>query len=286
MLAHDEIERVLTSQKCGVFYRHFVPIHNNLILLLANSYRQYFKVALAHPSEVGTSPEQWAWNHLLSVVGPTIEWIWEWYVLACEGENQFVQRIGSIDFVPGQTVSLPVPLAVQPSPPLVSWQAPAWLFEVGPTLGFLRPLKTEHAPAINSDAKLGAAHTRLLLKLARRVFLWALETAIEKVGNEETAAAGAIPAQAIGGEKRGPNKRKGWEQRKKLYHAIREALTRNPSLQGMEFCAELDKRHAPPLFDWRKGGEWREGLTWKEAWNDPHLRKKIRRVRQEAMKNR
>jgi hypothetical protein len=86
--------------------------------------------------------------------------------------------------------------------------------------------------------------------------------------------------------KRGPNKRKGWEQREKLYRAIREVLTRNPSLQGMKFCAELDKRHAPPLYDWMKLGQWRDGLTWKEAWNNPDLLPKIRRVRQEAMKNR
>jgi hypothetical protein len=89
----------------------------------------------------------------------------------------------------------------------------------------------------------------------------------------------------MGGEKRGPNKRKGWEQREKLYRAIREVLTRNPSLQGMKFCAELDKRHAPPLYDWMKLGQWRDGLTWKEAWNDPDLCPKIRRVRQEAMKS-
>lgn len=80
--------------------------------------------------------------------------------------------------------------------------------------------------------------------------------------------------------------REGWEQRLKLYRAIQNVLTRDSSLQGIEFCAQLDTRHAPPLYDWVKAGQWREGLTWKEAWNDPRLRKKIRRVRQEAMKNR
>lgn len=85
---------------------------------------------------------------------------------------------------------------------------------------------------------------------------------------------------------RRPNKRRGWEKREKLYEAIRTALKANPSLQGMALCAELDKRHAPPLFDWMKSEEWREGLTWKEAWKIPNLKRKIRRVRQEAMKNR
>lgn len=79
--------------------------------------------------------------------------------------------------------------------------------------------------------------------------------------------------------------REGWEQRLKLYRAIQNVLTRDSSLQGIEFCAQLDTRHAPPLYDWVKAGQWREGLTWKEAWNEPRLRKKIRRVRQEAMKS-
>jgi hypothetical protein len=83
---------------------------------------------------------------------------------------------------------------------------------------------------------------------------------------------------------RRPNKRKGWEQREKLYEAIRRALKANPSLQGVELCAELDKRHAPPLYDWQVSGEWPEGLTWKEAWSNPILRDRIRRVRQEAQK--
>ncbi len=285
MIAHAEIEIAPINRKAGIFYRYMGLSRSTLILQLANSYRLYFKVALAHPHEAGTRPEQWAWNHLQSAVGLTIEWIRDWYILACDGENQSVRHLGQIPFVPGQTVSLPISLTVTPLPQ-DSWRAPAWLFEVAPTLGFIRPLKTEHVPAINSEEQLSAAHTRLILKLARRVFLWALGAAIEKARNEETAAAGAIPAQAVGGEKRRPNKRKGWEQREKLYRAIRKLLTHNPSLKGMKFCAELDKRHAPPLYDWMKLGQWRDGLTWKEAWNDPDLQRKIRRVRQEAMKSR
>jgi hypothetical protein len=208
--ANGEIELAPINRKSGIFYRHFVPLRNNLISLLANSYRRYFKVALAHRREAGASPEQWAWSHLQSAVGLTLEWVRDWYILACDGENQSVRHIGQIPFVPGETVSLPISLAVPPLPP-ESWRAPAWLFEVAPTLGFIRPLKTKHVPAFDSEEKLGAAHTRLLLKLARRVFLWALETAIEKVLNEETAAAGAIPAQIIGGGEIGkPKKPKHW----------------------------------------------------------------------------
>jgi len=60
------------------------------------------------------------------------------------------------------------------------------------------PLKEKHVPATDSEEKLSAAHTRLLLKGARRVFLWELGAAIETVRNEETAAAGAIPVETIG----------------------------------------------------------------------------------------
>jgi hypothetical protein len=65
---------------------------------------------------------------------------------------------------------------------------------------------------------------------------------------------------------------------------MRKVLRANPELQGMEFCAELDRRHAQPLLDWIQSKEWREGLTWKEAWDKPLLKPKIRRVRQEAQK--
>jgi hypothetical protein len=91
---------------------------------------------------------------------------------------------------------------------------------------------------------------------------------------------------AMNKEMRPPNKRKGWQQRLKLYSTIRKSLNKQPSLTGMKFCAELDKRHARPLVDWQESGQWRNGLTWKEAWSDPILRRRIRRVRQEAMRDR
>jgi hypothetical protein len=87
-------------------------------------------------------------------------------------------------------------------------------------------------------------------------------------------------------ERRDPNKRKGWQQRLKLYSTIQKVLSKKPSLTGAKFCAELDNRHALPLVDWETSGEWRNGLTWKEAWSNPTLRRRIRRVRQEAMKDR
>jgi len=281
--AHTEIESVSTSQKSGAFYRHYLPLLKNLVSVLADSYRQYFKLALAHPRQAERDPHQWAWGQLQPVVGAALEWIRDWYILACDGENQYVQHVGSTEFLPGQTVSLSIPTTAPPSPPPESWRAPAWLFSISPLVG-VGPLKDKHVPAINSEEKLGAAHTRLLLKGARRVFLWQLGAAIEAVRNEEIAAAGAIPAETVNGQTRRLNKRKGWEQREKLYRAIREALARNRSLQGMEFCAELDRRHAAPLLDWQESGEWQEWYTFKQAWRQPGLRRKIRRVRQEAMK--
>lgn len=286
MIAHDEITHALVNQKCGIFYRYFVPIRNQLIQSLANSYRRYLKVAFAHLHETGKHPDQWAWNELQPAVGAVLEWICDWYTLACDGENQYVRREASLEFVPGQTVSIPISLTSPSVPPPESWRAPSWLFQVAPSLGFIRPLKAKHVPDIQSNEKLGAAYSRLIIKLARRIFLWALEAAIEKVLNEEIAAAGAVPVARVVTAGRGPNKRDGWQQKQKLYGAIRKILTKNPNLQGIDFCAELDKFHAPPLRDWEKSAEWRDGLTWKEAWQNPKLCDRIRRVRQEAMKTR
>jgi hypothetical protein len=282
--AHTEIKATTVTQKTSPFYRHLLLLRRELVAMLTDKYRRYFKVAVAHPREARPNPDQWARSQLQPTVDAVVEWIRNWYILACDGENQYVRKPVSVAFVPGQTVSVPIALTDQPSPPPESWRAPAWLFEVSLPLVGIGPLREQHVPARDSEENLGAAHTRLLLKGARRVFLWELGAAIETVRNEETAAAGAIPGQVVGGDKRGPNKRKGWEQRLKLYKAVRNALSANPSVQGMEFCAELDKRHAPPLYDWMKRGEWREGLTWREAWHNRLLRRRIRRVRQEAMR--
>src|SRR6266566_1029166 len=203
--AHTEIEFALINQKSGAFYRHFLPWRKNLVSLLTGSYRRYFKLALVHPHQVGRDSHKWAWDQLQPAVSATLEWIRDWYILACDGENQFVRRIGSTEFVPGQTVSLSIPTTVPPFPPPKSWRAPSWLFAISLALVGIGPLKEKNVPATDSEQRLGTAHTRLLLKGARRVFLWELGAAIETVRNEEIAAAGAIPAATVNRHARGPN---------------------------------------------------------------------------------
>jgi hypothetical protein len=207
MVAHDEIELAPISRKTSTFYRHFLPLRKNLISLLADTYRRYFKLALAHPRRAGRDPDKWAQVQLQPAFSASLECIRDWYILACDG----TQPIGTIEYRAGQTVSLPVQLTAPPSSAPESWLAPAWLFQVSIALVGVGPLKTHHVPETDSGQKLSAAHSRLLLKGARRVFLWALEAAIERVRNEETAAAGAIPAQMIGGGQNGkPKKPKHW----------------------------------------------------------------------------
>ena len=58
--------------------------------------------------------------------------------------------------------------------------------------------------------KLDEGHTRLLLKGARRAFLWTLGAAIETVRNEEVAAAGAIARDFAGKEAEQRSKPKHW----------------------------------------------------------------------------
>jgi hypothetical protein len=283
---YAEIERGSVNQKSVAFYLHYHPLRKNLVLLLAGNYRRYFKLALAHPDQVGGDPHKWVLDQLQPAIRPALEWIRDWYMLACDGENQHVRRSEPIDFVPGQMVPSSIPLTVSPMPSPKPWRAPTWVFQVLPALTGVSLLKPHHSPANYSEEKLGAAHTRLLLKGARRVFLWEFAVAMERVRNEETAAAGAIPVLLVNKQARGPNKRKGWQRKVKLYDAIRRVLNDRPGLSGKKFCAALDKRHALPLFDWGKSQEWRKGLTWKEAWDNGVLKRKIRRVRQEAMKKR
>jgi len=281
---HGEIEHGSVNQKSVIFYLRYHPLRKSLVLLLAGDYRRYFKLALARPDQVGRDPHKWVLDQIQPAIRHALEWIPDWYMLACDGENQQVRRSETFDFVPGQIVSSSIPLTVSPILSPKHWRAPAWVFQVLPALTGVGRLRPDHVPANDSEEKLGAAHTRLLLKGARRVFLWEFAVAIERVRNEETAAAGAIPSELVRTQAREPNKRKGWEQREKLYDAIRKVLSESPRLQGTEFCAALDKRHALPLYDWEETGEWRKEFTWKMAWRDPKLKKKIRRVRQEAQK--
>lgn len=282
--AHSEIEQMRGAQKSAVFFRHFLPLRTHLVALLATSYRRYFKVALAQPSQTGGDPDNWAWNQLQPAIDAAWEWMRDWNIAACDGENQRLRRVASVQFIPGQNKSsIPIPTTTATFP-LTPWRAPAWLFGISLPLFGIGIMKRQHVPNTDSEERLGDAHTRLLLRGARRVFLWNLREVVERVQNEEIAAAGAIPSEALREPTRLPINRKGWAQREKLYRAIRDTLTRDPNLQGVKFCADLDKRHAPPLFDWMESGQWQEGLTWKEAWGNQNLRRKIRRVRQEAMK--
>jgi hypothetical protein len=208
LMAHSEIELAPVHQKSGAFYRKFLPLLKNVVLLLVDSYRRYFKLALAHPSQAGPDPNDWAWVQLQPAVGAAVKCIRDWYIMACDGSNQYIQPVGNVPFQPGQTVSASIPF----NPPEIaspeSWRAPAWLFAVGPVVG-IGPLKTKHVPATDSEERLSAAHTRLLLKGARRVFLWKLGAEIETVRNEEIAAAGAIPPPTITVQAPESDRRKG-----------------------------------------------------------------------------
>jgi hypothetical protein len=282
--AHSEIEDAPIFSKSARFYARFTALREQMVSLFVKAYRAYFKLALANPSQTENDPDTWAQIQLRTAVFAAFAWIHDWYILACEGESQSVPRVASLPFIPGQTVSSAIPTTVSPLPSPNSWRAPCWLFNISLALFGIGNMKTEHVPATDSGEKLGESHTRLLLKGARRIFVWRLISEIERTRNEEIAAAGAIRTEEVKTQKRPPNKRQGYENRLKLYDCIRRVLRANPALQGIDFCAELDKRHAPPLFDWKKSGDWREGLTWKEAWKDPKLRDRIRRVRQEAPK--
>jgi hypothetical protein len=283
---HSKIEGVHPAQKSAVFYQHFLPLREDVLLLLGRNYRRYFKVGLAQQSVAGSDPHAWAWVQLQPAIFAAADWICDWYILACSGENRLTRIVGSLDIVAGETASFSIPLTASPVQSAKSWRAPAWLFSILPDLTGIGRMKQNNIPGTDSEEELGAAHSRLIFKGARRAFLWRLAEEIDIVRDEETAAAGAIPVERAIGKTRRTIKRTGWEQREKLYAAIRKILSDNPALQGMDLCAELDKRHARPLYDWTKSGEWREGLTWREAWRIPNLCRKIRRVRQEAQKAR
>lgn len=287
---HGDIQGLSPTAKNTRFYSRFMPLLANLAVTFGETYRRLFKLAIANPRDCGLDPHDWVWGQLQASTSVAFEWICDWWVLACEGENRYVRRAASTPFVPGETVSAQISTTVYPWPQSDVWCAPCWTFLIFPP-AILR-MKTKHVPDTNSDLKLSPAHTRLILKAMRRVFRMKLAMEIDQARNEEMAVAGAIPVQTPVTARRGPNKRKGWRQKVKLHEVIRKILTANPKLEGIEFCGELDKRHAPPLYDWTKKDkeddedeEWRAGLTWKEAWEIPSLKSKIRRVRQEAMKN-
>jgi hypothetical protein len=289
LAAHAQIEVTPIAAKGHPLYRQLGPLQGGIIAVLAENYRKYLKLAFANPRETTAKPDEWALEQLQPAVREAIEWLHDWFALACDGENQNVRKTASVPFVPGQTVSIPIQLVVPSFPSREAWRAPAWLFSISPLSG-IGPIESKDEPQTNSEEKLSAIHTHMILKGSEKVFLSQLAAEIDTVRNEEIAAAGAIPARAESREIRRTINRRGSEERLKLYEAIRKVLIANRDLKGLEFCAELDKRHAPPLYDWtkrdKKGRQlWREGLTWKEAWGDPVLKRRIRRVRQEAMKS-
>ena len=215
LTADTEIEHAPVAQKSARFFQHFHPLRQQMLELLTDSYRRYFKVALAHDSQTGGDPESWAWIQLQPALHAAFEWIREWYILACEGENQSVRHLGSLEYIPGGAGSLSIPTTVPQFSPTTNWRAPAWLFRISLAYFGFGPLKTQHVPNMDSEERLGHAHTRLLLKGARRVFLWQLGAACRTVRNEETAAAGAIPQTTGGGPAEEPNKRKDSKRRLK-----------------------------------------------------------------------
>ena len=284
LAVHSEIEVLAIGSRNARFYSHFMPLLMNSAQIVAEAYRRYFKLALANSQECSPGPDEWACNQLQESIGVTFDWLSNWWVLACDGENQHVRLSVSVPIVPGQKVSVSIPTNLPPDPqPDTLWCAPCWTFVVYPP--GITLLRQEHVPDTTSNEKLSPAHTRLILKAMRRMFLMMLGQDMDRARSEEIIAAGTIPAHTTLAVKRKPNKRAGWEERLKLYEVIRKILDANLDLQGIAFCAELDKRHAQPLRDWVTRNEWRDGLTWKEAWRIPGLKRKIRRVRQEALKN-
>lgn len=190
-ISNAEIEHLPIGQRNGRFYGRFFPLLEKLTALFVDTYRRYFKLALANPQECGADSHEWACNKLLADTGPAFEWIQDWFALACDGENRYVRRAGSIPFAPGETASISIAIETLPSLQPESWRAPCWTFLVSPIMGIVH-LREENVPNTQSDERLSAAHTRLLFKGTRTLFIQKLRAEIETARNEETAAAGAI----------------------------------------------------------------------------------------------
>jgi DNA-directed RNA polymerase specialized sigma24 family protein len=203
---HSEIECLPLSQKSDRFYSRFLPLIEKLATVFTETYRRNFKMALANPQECSADPHEWALNQLQVGVVPVFEWIQDWFVLACDGENRHVRPVVSIPAVPGQTISTPIPTGSQPTFDTKSWRAPAWLFVISPLMG-CGPLKATNVPKTDSDERLSGPHTRLLLKWMRRMFLRKLVMEIGTARNEETAAAGAVAAHNEHDHTNSPSKR-------------------------------------------------------------------------------
>jgi DNA-directed RNA polymerase specialized sigma24 family protein len=237
--AHTEIDSLAINQRAARFYGTFVPLLQSLVTIFTDTYRRFFSLALAHPRECGPDAHAWACNQLQGGLGTVGEWIRDWYALACDGENQHVHRIASIPFVPGETISASIPILSPRSFDAKSWRAPAWLFEVSPLMGF-GPLKSKNVPDSNSAQRLSGAHTRLLLKGMRRVFLSRLAGEIATARNEETAAAGAV-ANTIAQSESSAGKRRSTKPQPKEFEGLRKQRDLSQYDQYMDGLTEKQR---------------------------------------------
>jgi hypothetical protein len=220
--AHTQIESLPINQRAARFYSVLTPLLQALVTIFVATYRRFFKLANANPRECGSDPHDWACYQLQGGMTPVSQWIQDWYALACDGENQYIQRVASIQFVPGDSVSASIPMSSSSSFGAKSWRSPAWLFVVSPLMGF-HPLKSKNLPGVDSDQRLSVAHTRLLLKGMRRVFLWKLKGEIETARNEEIAAAGAVVA-SVGPEQVSSTQRRDEKRQPRGFEGLRHKL--------------------------------------------------------------
>lgn len=278
------IDGLSGHHKGSAFYREYLPWSNELCAACVEGFRLFFRLALAHPDLIRENPQKWAYDQIGPLIRFALDEISEWFMLACEGENRCAKKIGTAELIPNQTVSIAIPLTVPEHVSKNEWRAPAWLFAVAAELTGIGLMKDSSVPKNDLDMRLGASHTRLILKGARKVFKQNMHSGIARIYDEEIARyASNSPSPIHFQTVINRNRRRKDEKKEKLLNSVRQILGRNPAMQGRELCAELDRHHAPPLAAWIKSGEWKG--TFKSSWLDPNLRKKIRRVRQEAMKN-
>ena len=144
--AHSEIKGTEVRHKNAVFFRNYFPLRNQLITALADHYRRLFKLALAHPRQTENDPDRWVTIQIQPALNVGFEWIREWYILACEGENQSVRLLATQEVVQAGTISIPIPTTASQLPAVVSWRAPAWLFGVSLTFFGIGQMKQQHIP--------------------------------------------------------------------------------------------------------------------------------------------
>lgn len=200
MDAYHEIAAAQTTAKSHRFYARLVPLRSSMIALFVDTYRKYFRVALANPGLIEShDPDAWAQTQLQPAIAIASEWLRDWYILVCDGVNQRVRLLGPAPFVSAETgsMSASIDISAVPFRSPISWRAPSWLFHVSLVAFGIGKMKQKHVPVRDSEERLGESHTRLLLKGARRVFLWQLADEIKRARNEEFAAAGAIRTETL-----------------------------------------------------------------------------------------